>query len=93
MSNGVQRVRETVGPGVTLTVDFNQACSPKEAIERLQKMDPYDVALVEQPVNAHDLRGMALVRKAVRPLVMADDPCSGNHRGLFVPTGRARFGC
>jgi len=69
----VQRVREAVGAEVTITIDFNQACSPKEAIQRIQKMDPYDVAIVEQPVEASDLKGMALIRQSVKPRVMADE--------------------
>lgn len=72
----VQRVREAVGPEVTITIDFNQACTPKEAIERIHKMEPYRVALVEQPVGKNDFKGMALVRQNVGPLVMADE-CVG----------------
>src|ERR1041384_3755477 len=69
----VKRVREAVGPGATITIDFNQACSAKEAIVSIEAMEPYDVALVEQPVKLTDLKGMALVRQAVKPLVMADE--------------------
>jgi L-alanine-DL-glutamate epimerase-like enolase superfamily enzyme len=69
----VQRVREAVGPEVTLTVDFNQACSAKEAIQRIQKMEPYDVSLVEQPVKAGNISGMATVKKSVRARIMADE--------------------
>jgi L-Ala-D/L-Glu epimerase / N-acetyl-D-glutamate racemase len=69
----VKRVREAVGPEVTITIDFNQACSAKEAIASINRMEPYDVTLVEQPVKATDLKGMALVRQAVKPLVMADE--------------------
>jgi len=69
----VKRVRDAVGPDVTITIDFNQACSPKEAIRTVNQMAPYNVALVEQPVKATDLKGMALVRQSVSPLVMADE--------------------
>jgi L-alanine-DL-glutamate epimerase-like enolase superfamily enzyme len=69
----VHRVREAVGPEVTLTVDFNQACSVKEAIHRIGKMEPYDIALVEQPVKAANVAGMAMVRKSVAPRIMADE--------------------
>ncbi len=69
----VQRVREAVGPAVTIAVDFNQACSAKQAIERIEKMERYDLSLVEQPVKANDLKGMALVTRAVRAKIMADE--------------------
>jgi L-alanine-DL-glutamate epimerase-like enolase superfamily enzyme len=69
----VQRVREAVGPDVIITIDFNQACNPKEAIERLNKMEPYHVTLVEQPVKKDDFKGLAMVRQNVQALVMADE--------------------
>ncbi|HEX9445354.1 MAG TPA: mandelate racemase/muconate lactonizing enzyme family protein [Candidatus Binatia bacterium] len=80
----VKRVRETVGPEVTITIDFNQACSPKEAIASINRMEPYDVMLVEQPVRAADLRGMALVRQAVAPLVMADEAVNSASDALKI---------
>jgi len=86
----VQRVREAVGPGVTITVDFNQACSAKEAIQRIEKMEPYDVTLVEQPVKASDLKGMALVTKSVRPKIMADESVNTISEAMqIIETGAA----
>jgi L-alanine-DL-glutamate epimerase-like enolase superfamily enzyme len=69
----VQRVREAVGPEVILAVDFNQACSVKQAIQRIEKMAPYDIALVEQPVKAGNISGMAIVKKSVGARIMADE--------------------
>jgi L-alanine-DL-glutamate epimerase-like enolase superfamily enzyme len=86
----VQRVREAVGPEVTITIDFNQACSPKEAIQRINQMEPYHVTLVEQPVKSTDLKGMALVRQSVSPLVMADESvCSSADALRIVEDGAA----
>jgi L-alanine-DL-glutamate epimerase-like enolase superfamily enzyme len=69
----VQRVREAVGPDVIITIDFNQACTPKEAIERLNKMEPCHIAIAEQPVKREDFNGLAAVRRNVSTLVMADE--------------------
>jgi L-alanine-DL-glutamate epimerase-like enolase superfamily enzyme len=69
----VQRVREAVGQDVIITIDFNQACTTKEAIERLNKMEPYHITVVEQPVDKDDLKGLAMVRQNVQTLVMADE--------------------
>lgn len=80
----VKRVRGAVGSEVTITVDFNQACSPKEAIRRIQKMGPYDVAIVEQPVKEADLQGMAVVRQSVQPLVMADESVHSSADALRI---------
>ena len=80
----VRWVREAVGPEVMLTIDFNQACSAKEAIQRIQRMEPYDVAIVEQPVKAADLKGMALVRRAVQARVMADESVNSPAEAMRV---------
>src|ERR1051325_8179997 len=80
----VKRVREAVGPGATITIHFNQACSAKEAIVSIEAMEPYDVALVEQPVKLTDLKGMALVRQAVKPLVMADEAVNSATEALRI---------
>jgi len=85
----VQRVREAVGPGATITIDFNMACSPKEAIERIQKMEPYDVAIVEQPVKDTDLKGMALVRRCVQPLILADESVHSSADALRIAEDQA----
>ncbi len=86
----VQRVRDAVGPSVTITVDFNQACSAKEAIRRIEKMEPYDVALVEQPVKANDLKGMAMVTKSVGPKIMADESVNSLAEAMqIIETGAA----
>jgi len=80
----VQRVREAVGPDVILTVDFNQACSPKEAIQCIRKMEAYDIAIVEQPVNENDLEGMAFVRRSVQARVMADESAKSSADALQI---------
>lgn len=80
----VRRVRETVGPEVTITVDFNQACSAKEAIRRIEKMKPYHVTLVEQPVKTSDLRGMALVTRSVATRVMADESVNSLEEAMRI---------
>ncbi len=80
----VQRVREAVGPTVAITIDFNQACSPKEAIQRINRMEPYDVLLVEQPVNKTDIKGMALVRQSVGPRIMADESVNNAAEALKI---------
>ena len=61
----VKTIRETVGPDIAITVDFNQAYDPKTAIRIIRKMERYDILIVEQPVHRRDLYGMNLVRKSV----------------------------
>lgn len=73
----LRAIREAVGPGVSLRADANQGFSPKEAIQFCRLCERYDVGLelLEQPVAAHDLPGMALVRRSVGTLIEADESC------------------
>jgi L-alanine-DL-glutamate epimerase-like enolase superfamily enzyme len=80
----IQRVREAVGPQITITIDFNQACGPKDAVQRIKAMEPYDVVIVEQPVKANDLQGMAFVRQSVKAQVMADESVNSATEALRV---------
>jgi len=80
----VRQVREAVGAEVTITIDFNQACTAKEAVRRINAMEPYDVAIVEQPVKAADLAGMAFVKQSIQPRVLADESVNSAHEVLQV---------
>ncbi len=69
----VKIVRRTSGPTVSLRIDANGAWSADVAIEMLRAMEPLAVESVEQPVPAHDLRGMRRVRETTGVPVMADE--------------------
>ena len=61
-----------VGPDVTLTVDFNGAYDAATAIGVIACLAPEGLAMVEQPVQGSDLKAMAEVKRAVEPIVLAD---------------------
>jgi L-alanine-DL-glutamate epimerase-like enolase superfamily enzyme len=70
----VRRVREAIGPHIKLRVDGNMGWpTAKHAIRMIRAMEPYDIELIEQPLAAHDLRGMAEVRRAIGVPLMADE--------------------
>lgn len=73
----LRAIREAVGPGVSIRADANQGYSPKEAIRlcRLCERHGVGLELLEQPVAAHDLTGMAFVRRSVDTLIEADESC------------------
>ena len=54
-------------------IDANQGWSRREAIHVLTHIARYNVELVEQPVAADDIEGLALVRRAQPIPVMADE--------------------
>jgi len=65
-------VRLAVGDGVSFTVDFNGAYDAATAIRAIDQLTPDGLTMVEQPVPAEDITGMAMVSKSVTPLVLAD---------------------
>lgn len=85
-------IREAVGPGVSLRADANQGYSPKEAVRfcRLIERGNLGLEVVEQPVPAWDLQGMASVRSSVDVPIEADESCYSIHDAIqIVRTGAA----
>jgi L-Ala-D/L-Glu epimerase / N-acetyl-D-glutamate racemase len=81
----VRLVREAIGPKVTLRVDGNMGWSTaKQAIGVIRAMEPYDLELVEQPLPAHDLEGMAEVRRAIAVPLMADESVRNPRSAMAV---------
>jgi mandelate racemase len=60
----VRGVRALLGPDIALMIDFNQSLDPAEALRRINRLAPYDLTWVEEPVPQEDLRGHAEVRQA-----------------------------
>jgi len=69
----VRRVRETLGPGVRLTVDANGGWTVNEAIRAARELEPYNLLFIEQPVHRLDLEGLAEVRRRIAQPIMADE--------------------
>ena len=71
----LKAIREAVGDGISIRADANQGYTPKEAIRLCRLAEKYDIGLelLEQPVPAWDLEGMAMVRKSVDTLIEADE--------------------
>lgn len=69
----VATVRGAVGPDVVLTVDLNQAYAPKDAIALMRGLLEWHVTVVEQPVAAGDLEGLAFVRRRTDIRLEADE--------------------
>ena len=80
----LRAIREAVGPDVSIRADANQGYSPKEAIRlcRLAETHGVGLELLEQPVPAWDLQGMAAVRRSVETLIEADESCYTIHDAM-----------
>jgi mandelate racemase len=58
----VKAVRGLIGPDIALMLDFNQSLNPSEARRRIDRLAPYDLHWIEEPVPAENLAGHAKVR-------------------------------
>ena len=68
-------VRKAVGRDVCIRIDANQAWTPRQAVRILNEMQDkgLELELVEQPVPAGDLEGLAYVTRNSWVPVMADE--------------------
>jgi L-Ala-D/L-Glu epimerase len=71
----VTSVRRAVGPGVRLRLDANQGWTVEQAVRTISSLEDAGVQLelVEQPVRADDIEGLAEVTARVSTPVMADE--------------------
>ncbi len=73
----VKALRAELGRDFRLYLDANQGYTPAEAISLLQALAGEGVELVEQPVAAHDLDGLAEVTRESPIPVVADEAVKG----------------
>ncbi|MGZ6804397.1 MAG: mandelate racemase/muconate lactonizing enzyme family protein, partial [Nocardioidaceae bacterium] len=75
----VRAVRQAVGDDVAIRLDANQGWTPREAVRVISALEDAGcgVELVEQPVAAADVAGMAWVTSRVSTPVMADEAVYG----------------
>src|SRR5207248_837846 len=83
----VAAIRKQVGDDIHLTIDANQSYTPKDAIAALNRMAEHRVDLCEQPVDADDVEGLALVTRTV-PVTVEADEAAGSLRDVFELVSR-----
>src|SRR6201994_2647695 len=69
----VKAVRTLIGPDVALMFDFNQSLDPDEAIRRIDRLAPYNLLWIEEPVPQENLQGHAAVRRKSRTPIQAGE--------------------
>ncbi len=58
----MRKLREAVGPGVDVMVDFHGRCgSPKVALQFIRELEPYEPLFVEEPIQPGDLESMRII--------------------------------
>lgn len=78
----IKAIREAVGTGIKLRLDANQAWQPKEAVTIIERLDEYQIELVEQPVPYFDIDGLAFVKNQVNVPIMSDESCFNGRDAL-----------
>jgi mandelate racemase len=60
----VRAVRNNVGAGIAVMVDYNQALSVEEALARVRALETEGIAWIEEPIRHDDLEGNAAIAAA-----------------------------
>jgi len=68
----VRAVRERFGDGILLQVDANTAYTLTDA-PQLARLDPFDLLLIEQPLDEEDMLGHAELARRVRTPICLDE--------------------
>jgi mandelate racemase len=61
----VRAIRSAVGPDVAVMVDYNQSLTPAEAVQRLRRLEEFELTWIEEPTLAHDFQGHALIAREI----------------------------
>jgi len=70
----VKRIREAVGDDAEVRLDANQGWRDYwTALKLAKRMEKFDISLLEQPLPGRDLKGHAMLRKAVHTPIMLDE--------------------
>lgn len=86
----VARIREALGPDVSLRLDANGAWTPARAREVLCAVARYGIAAVEQPLPRGDLAELRRLRQATGAALVADESAiTGDDVDALVREGAA----
>ncbi|UWR23170.1 muconate/chloromuconate family cycloisomerase [Sulfitobacter sp. S190] len=81
----LRTLRDGLGPDTTLIVDVNQGWTQADALRWMPALQELDIALVEQPLAGHHMRGMADLARRFDLPIMLDE-------GVFTPEDVALAG-
>lgn len=80
----VKALRDAFGGSIWIGVDGNDAYTVEEAIQLSRTLEPFDIAVIEQPVPWDDLDGLAKVTAASAIPIMVDDYVGDSASALEV---------
>jgi L-alanine-DL-glutamate epimerase-like enolase superfamily enzyme len=62
----VKEVRLAVGSSVEIRIDANEYHTPASAVGLISRLEPFDLAWVEDPIPGGDIEGLAYLRSKIR---------------------------
>lgn len=87
----IEAIRKAVGENIALRIDANQGWTAKEAVKIIGTMEDKGIKmdLVEQPVHAHDFKGMQYVTKHSYTPILADESVFSAEDAIHIIEGGA----
>ncbi|MEO1729764.1 MAG: mandelate racemase/muconate lactonizing enzyme family protein [Pseudomonadota bacterium] len=85
----VKAVREAVGPDMNIRLDGNGVYTVPQAVKLCRHIEDFDIESLEQPVQAHNLKGMAEIRNKIGIPLMADESVETMRDAMAVIEHRA----
>lgn len=87
----IEAIRKAVGENIALRIDANQGWTPKEAVKIIGTMEDKGIQmdLVEQPVHAHDFKGMQYVTQHSYTPILADESVFSAEDAIHIIEGGA----
>ncbi len=87
----VRAIHDAAAGRATLRLDPNQGWSAQRAVETMQALERAGIVpeLLEQPVPAHDIDGLAYVSERIAVPVMADESVFDPHQAMDLVRRRA----
>ncbi|SEW02333.1 dipeptide epimerase [Natrinema salifodinae] len=71
----IVRTIRSAAPDVDLFVDANEAWSPRDAVDKIDRLAEFDLEFVEQPVPAENPEGLKFVSERSALPIAADESC------------------
>lgn len=62
----VKEVRQAVGSAIEIRIDANEYHAPASAVGLISRLEPFDLAWVEDPIPGSDIEGFAYLRSKIR---------------------------
>ena len=85
----IEAVRRAVGPDIRIRVDANQGWTVKDTIRISRIFAELNVGLIEQPVPAYDINGLAEIRQSTDIMIAADESCHSIYDAARLVSERA----